>query len=246
MFKKINTKNLVFCVAIGAKVNDPNAWMKYAEDQVRGDRSQAQILMEIITPEWRRELEIQSDVDGKKMALSTINSPAKEKGIRTLRLDNSMWNYFPKLKRKVAVSSSMLLSSWMGSDFTNDDILKASSMYDDYTHLFAIQAQTKDGKYRVIVNKAKGDAAVMWPTIVSYMDEKDCLPRLYRYYDKDNKLHRTLTFSDIKTFEGHKLPTVWVMRPQDDKTKMTVIRYQDIKYSVKFSPTYFSHANLTK
>src|SRR5690606_21093213 len=102
--------------------------------QMRGDKSRSEMVMTIKTPNWTRTLEIESDVEGKNKALSTIKAPAKEKGIRTLRIEQNMWNYFPKLKRKVAVSSSMLLASWMGSDFTNDDILKASSMSDDYSH----------------------------------------------------------------------------------------------------------------
>src|SRR5690606_29953568 len=128
MLKKLLRKDFVLCVALGANVNNADEWLKYAEKQMRGDRSRANMVMTIQTPNWTRTLEIESDVEGKKQALSTIKSPAKERGIRTLRIENNMWNYFPKLKRKVAVSSSMLLASWMGSDFTNDDILKASSM----------------------------------------------------------------------------------------------------------------------
>src|SRR5690606_34644285 len=117
---------------------------------------------------WTRTLEIESDVEGKRQALSTIKSPPKEKGIRTLRIENNMWNYFPKLKRKVAVSSSMLLASWMGSDFTNDDILKASSMGEDYHHKFIADEKVGDETYKVIENEAKTTSKVMWPKIVTY------------------------------------------------------------------------------
>src|SRR5690606_35922872 len=120
----------------------------------------------------------------------------------TLRIDKNMWNYFPKLKRKVAVSSSMLLASWMGSDFTNDDVLKASSMSDDYDHKFGIDTK----EYKVIENHAKLNSKAMWPKIITYSSKEDCLPRKYEYYNKDNELKRVLTFSDIKVFDGHKFP----------------------------------------
>lgn len=245
MFKKFSAKNVVFCVALGANVNNADEWVKYADKEMRGDRSQAQISMEIKTPNWSRTLEIESDVEGKKLALSTILSPAKEKGIRTLRIDNNMWNYFPKLKRKVAVSSSMLLASWMGSDFTNDDVLKASSMSEDYDHSFTKGQSIGKEKYRVIVNTARTNSKVMWPKIETFSSEIDCLPRIHRYYDKEGKLRRTLTFSEIKTFEGHKVPTVWVMEPEDDKSKKTTIRYKDIKFKTSFKPNHFSQNNLT-
>ena len=114
MFKQFFRKDIVFCLALGANANNATEWSKFIDREMRGDRSHAEIMMTIETPNWSRTLEIESDVEGKKQALSTINSPPKEKGIRTLRIENNMWNYFPKLKRKVAVSSSMLLASWIG------------------------------------------------------------------------------------------------------------------------------------
>ena len=245
MFKQLFRKDIVFCIALGANANNAQEWSKFAEKQMRGDHSHAEISMTIQTPNWNRTLDIESDVEGKKLALSTITAPAKEKGIRTLRIENNMWNYFPKLKRKVAVSSSMLLASWMGSDFTNDDILKASSMADDYEHKF-LPNEKKDGtEYRVIENKAKSDAKVMWPKIVTYASKVDCLPRQYHYFDKNNELKRVLYLSDIKTFDDHKMPTTWVMQPQDDKSKKTTISYKNVKFKTSFKANHFTQKNLT-
>jgi hypothetical protein len=241
MLKKLINKNVVFCVALGANVNSADEWLKYADKEMRGDRSNSEMVMTITTPNWTRTLEIQSDSEGKKQALSTITAPAKEKGIRTLRIENNMWNYFPKLKRKVAVSSSMLLASWMGSDFTNDDVLKASSMSEDYDHKFL----PDDGDMKVIENTAKTTSKAMWPKIVTYSSKADCLPRIYRYYDKENTLRRTLTLSELKTFDGHKFLTHWVMRPESDKTKSTVIDYKNVKFSPTFKPGHFTQQNLT-
>jgi hypothetical protein len=245
MLNKIIRKDLFFCAALGINLNNADEWQKYSENQMRGDRSQAQMVMTIKTSNWERTLEIDSDVEGKKLALSTITSPAKEKGIRTLRIENNMWNYFPKLKRKVAVSSSMLLASWMGSDFTNDDILKASSMSEDYSHKFLPDQKIDGVQYKVIENKAKGDAKVMWPKIVTYASPTDCLPRQYRYYDKSDNLKRIMYFDKIKDFDGHKVPTHWEMQPQDDLNKKTVVEYKKINFSPKFKPNHFTQQNLT-
>lgn len=245
MFKKIFRKDLMLCMALGANVNNADEWLKYAEKQMRGDRSMSDMTMTIQTPNWTRTLEIESAVEGKSQALSTIQSPAKEKGIRTLRIENNMWNYFPKLKRKVAVSSSMLLASWMGSDFTNDDILKASSMAEDYSHTFGKDVTYKGEELKAIENKAKSNSKVMWPKIVTYSSKKDCLPRIYKYYDKEGKIKRTLTLSEIKTFDGHIVPTHWEMVPEDDKTKKTILDYKKMNFKVKFSPSQFSQQNLT-
>lgn len=240
MIKKLFRKDIIFCVALGANTGNPDNWMKFAEQQMRGDRSHGEMTMTIQTPNWTRTLDIESDVEGKDLALSTINAPAKEKGIRTLRIEKNMWNYFPKTKRKVAVSSSMLLASWMGSDFTNDDILKASSMNEDYVHQFG---KDEEG-YKVIENIAKGDSKVMWPKIVSYHSKQDCLPRAYKYFDKSGVLKRKLTFTEIKSFDGHLVPTHWEMAPEDDKSKKTTLTYKDIKFKVNFKSGHFAQQNL--
>lgn len=240
MFKK----NIVLCVALGANVNNADEWLKYADKEMRGDRSQSEMSMTIETPNWKRTLEIDSEVDGKKQALSTITSPAKEKGIRTLRIENNMWNYFPKLKRKVAVSSSMLLASWMGSDFTNDDILKASSMSGDYDHKFLEDKTIDEQTLRAIENTAKSNSKVMWPRIITYASKEDCLPRYNHYFDKQGTLKRTLAFSEIKIMDGHKVPTYWEMKPEDDKTKKTTVTYKSIKFNTNFKADHFTQKNL--
>lgn len=239
-------KNVLFCVALsGASLKDADAWLKYIDSQMRGDQSQAKITLAIKAETWERTLEIRADVKGEDKAITFIDSPAKEKGIGTLRLGNNMWNWFPKLKRKVTVSPSMLLASWMGSDFTNDDLLKASSMSKDYSHKFQADEKLGGESYRVIENVAKSDAKVMWPKIITLASTKDCLPRVHRYYDKKDNLIRVMTLSDIKDYDGHKVPRVWEMVPQDGKGKKTVLTYKNINFKVNFPDNHFSMQNLT-
>jgi outer membrane lipoprotein-sorting protein len=237
---------MFFCLALGSNVKNADEWLKYSDQQMRGDRSKSVIEMSISTPNWSRELMIDADIDGKDFALIEITSPAKEKGIRTLRLENNMWNYFPKLKRKVAVSSSMLLASWMGSDFTNDDILKASSMSEDYTHTFLKDEKIGGETYKVIENKVKAGAKSIWPKVITYASPKDCLPRIQKYYDKKGTLKREMTLSDVKKYDNHLVPSRWEMVPLDEKGKKTTITYQELKFDVKFPANHFTQQSLSK
>lgn len=236
---------IVFCAVLGVKAQDAHEWIKYTDSQLRGDSSESTITMMVQNPNYTRTLEIKSYVEGKGSALSEIISPAKEKGIRTLRQDNKMWNYFPKMKRKIAVSSSMLLSSWMGSDFTNDDILKASKMSEDYNHEFLEDKTINGESYKVIKNTAKENTKAMWPKILTMMSKKDCLPRYYEYYDKEDKLRRTLELKNLKTFGDNKFFTDWKMKPIDDN-KFTTLTYKDIKFNVKFPSDKFTQKTLTE
>ncbi len=118
-------------------------------------------------------------------------------------------------------------------------------MNDDYNHKLMLN-ETIDGEVlKTIDNTSKDNAKVMWPKIVTYASKKDCLPRVYRYFDKQGTLKRTLTFSEIKDFEGHKIPTIWVMKPTDDSSKMTQIIYKDVSFNVKFKENYFTQKTLT-
>lgn len=239
-------KEVLFCVAVsGAPIKTADQWLTYIDAQMRGDQSRAEITMAIKAETWERTLQIRADVEGEDKALVFIDSPAKEKGIGTLRLTNNMWNWFPKLKRKIIVSPSMLLSSWMGSDFTNDDLLKASSMSKDYHHEFATKETVSGEEYQVIVNTAKSDAKVMWPKIVTLASQKDCLPRFHRYYDKQGTLKRVMALQDIRDYDGHKLPRIWEMTPQDGKGKKTVMTYEKMDFKVKFPANHFSLQKLT-
>lgn len=233
---------LLFCVTItGATIKDVNKWSQYIDDQLRGDRSKAEITMAIKTENWERTLEIRADVEGDDKALVFIDAPAKEKGIGTLRLGNNMWNWFPKLKRKVTVSPSMLLASWMGSDFTNDDLLKASSFSKDYHHEFA----NKENGHQVIINTAKSDAKVMWPKIVTLASEKNCMPYQHRYYDKQGNLKRVMTLTEYKIFDGHNIARVTEMVPQDGSGKKTVMTYKSLNFKPSFPANHFTMQNLT-
>ena len=118
-------------------------------------------------------------------------------------------------------------------------------MAEDYQHSFLPNQKKNATEYRVIENKAKSTAKVMWPKIITYASMKDCLPREYHYFDKENKLKRVLTMDDVKTFDGHKLPTHWEMKPVDDNKKKTTIIYNKMKFKTSFKSDHFTHKNLT-
>lgn len=248
-FKKLTTIPF-YCAAVASvgpkALKDPNEWIKYGDNQMRGKSSEGKMVMNIETPQWKREMELLSKVQGRDKSIVFIQSPAKEKGIGTLRLEMKMWNYFPKLKRTVTISPSMLLSSWMGSDFSNDDLLKASSMIEDYNHKFLADDKIGNQKYKVIENTAKDNAKVTWPKILSYVSPNDCLPREQRYYDQGGKLMRTMKLSEVKTMGGHLIPTQLEMQNENTKDQKTILKYQDIKYDVDFNDSEFTMKNLTK
>lgn len=239
--------SVCFCAAI-IGIKDPTAQnhLDYIEKQMLGDAMKAKITMKITTPNWSRELKVNSNLKGKNKALVFIEKPARDRGVGTLKIDQNMWNYFPRLKRTVIVSPSMLLTSWMGSDFTNDDLLNTSSLANDYDHKKSDKIKIDGKEVIVIRNTLKKDAKAVWPLIISYLDQDNCLPYKYLYYNKENELMRVLSFKDIKTFNGHKFPSYWKMFPMNEKGKYTELIYENIEYDQKFPENYFSLRTLTR
>lgn len=239
-----------FCVAVTNlgpnAIKDPTAWIKYSDSQIRGNSSEAKLTMNVESAHWKRSMELSAKVEEKDKAIVFIENPPKEKGVGTLRLEMKMWNYFPKTKRTIAISPEMLLQSWMGSDFSNDDLLKASSIVDDYSHKFLKDETIEGVTYKVIENSQKDDAKVIWNKIIYYMNKKDCLPRFEKFYKKDNQLIRTLTLEDVKKMGGHLIPAKLTMRYEGEKEKFTTLIYNDVKYDVTFNKNEFTMQNLTK
>lgn len=243
--KKLFHSFLLCTTFTGVTLKTADQWLEFSEQQIQGKRSVGEYAMTIKTENWERNLEIESSIEGTDRSLIFIKSPAKEKGIGTLRIGNNLWNYFPKIKKKIIVSPSMLLSSWMGSDFTNDDLLKASSVFVDYHHDFLPDETINNEVYKVINNTAKSEAKVIWPQIISYSSFKDCLPRIQKYYDKKGNLKRTMTFSEVKKFGNHLVPSVIEIRPEDNSQKVTRLIYKKLNFDVTFKSDQFSEKKLT-
>lgn len=138
------------------------AVIRTGEETMRGDTAQAAMKMVIKKPGFTRTLEIRSWTKGRKKALVEILSPAKEEGISSLRVTNQMWNYLPKTDQVVRVPTSLMLQSWMGSDFTNDDLMESSSLVKDYTHPSLKMIKLKSQSLVVIECIPRPNAPVVW------------------------------------------------------------------------------------
>lgn len=200
--------------------------------------------MQVVTSHWSRTLSLEFWSKGKDKSLVRILAPLKEKGTATLRSGNEIWNYLPKVNRVVKLPSSMMSASWMGSHFTNDDLVKQSRFADDY-HFEITQQGMRDGLDIVeITCIPKPEAPVVWGKVEVVVRRSDYLPLVTRYYDEGLKLARTMTFSDVKTWSGRALPTVMTLTPEDKSGEKTQVSYDSITLDVSLDDSFFSLRNL--
>jgi outer membrane lipoprotein-sorting protein len=220
--------------------------IKKAEEKIRGNSSYAEFTIQIIRPNWTREMQAKVWSLGTKYSLILITAPAKEKGTVFLKRDKEIWNWVPSISRTIKLPPSMMSQSWMGSDFTNDDLVKESSMEKDYTHKL-VGDSVVDGRdcYKIELTP-KPDAAVVWGKIITFIDKKDFLQLRTEFYDEDGYLVNIMTGKDIKMLGGKLLPSKMEMIPVDKPGNKTVLIYQKLEFDIQISEDFFSVNNMKR
>lgn len=220
--------------------------IKKADERMRGTSSYAQLTMEIIRPEWKRTMSLKSWSKGSEYALVYVVSPAKDKGTVSLKIGNEMWNWLPSIERSIKVSPSMMMQSWMGSDFTNDDLIRQSSIVNDYTHTIVAEEKFQNIDCYKIELIPHADAPVVWGKIITWISKDQFNQLKAEYYDEDGALINVMTGYDLKNLDGRLLPTRWEMVPADEPGKKTVMVYNSIDFDVPLGEDFFSKQNMRR
>jgi outer membrane lipoprotein-sorting protein len=207
---------------------------------LRGNSSVGAMVMEIQSAHWKRTLETKVWSKGTEQALILIRKPAKESGTATLKSGDNIWNYLPKVERVIKIPTSMMMGSWMGSHFTNDDLVKESRMIRDYTIEVSFEGAREGTAVWEFTLMPLPDAPVVWGKIVLEVRQEDLMPTWQRYFDEDGKLVRTLTFSDYRETDGRLIPTKMTMRPVDEPDEYTLVAYRDLHFDVPLQDDFFS------
>ena len=239
------TAQLPVCAGSHATDIDVEAIVKRMDELYRSETSQTNMEMQIVTPHWKRTLALEVWTQGMDKTFILINSPKKEKGVATLRIGNEMWNYLPKTNKVMKVPPSMMMGSWMGSDFTNDDLVRESSMLDDYTyeHITPADAQP-DHLYIQLLPKE--DSPIVWGKLIIAIRVNDRIPVWQHFYDETGRLTRVMNFKEIKSFDGKTIPSVMEMIPQNKEGHKTVVRFVDAEFDKGIDEKVFTRRNLQK
>ena len=224
---------------------DIKAIVKGMDELYRSDTSETSMEMQIVTPHWERTLALEVWTKGMEKTFILITSPKKEKGVATLRIGNEMWNYLPKTNKVMKVPPSMMMGSWMGSDFTNDDLVKESSMLDDYTYELITPADALPN-HLYIQLLPKEDSPIVWGKLIVAIRVSDRIPIWQHFYDEAGRLTRVMNFKEIKSFDGKIIPSVMEMIPQNKEGHKTVVRFVTAEFDKKIDEKVFTRRNLQK
>ena len=248
MMKKIFVSIFAFTLYSMGSLHAQNATeiIKKADDKMRGTTSQGKMTMTVIRPGWSRTVSMKTWSKGSDFSLIFITAPAKEKGQAFLKRKTEMWNWVPTIQRMIKIPPSMMMQSWMGSDFTNDDLLKESSIVVDYTHKI-IGSETIAGLdcYKIELTP-KEDAPVVWGKIISWVSKKSFNTMKTEYYDEDGYLVNIETASNIKKMDDRVIPTRFEIVPVEKKGHKTVLEFTSFQFNKPINDNFFSQQNMKK
>lgn len=221
--------------------------VKKADEKVRGEKSsQSSMTMKIIRPTWTRSVSFKSWTKGTTFSLAVITAPAKDKGQSFLKRSGELWNWNPVIKRMIKLPPSLLSQGWMGSDFTNDDLLNESSIVVDFTHKLLGTENISEKECYKIELIPKENAPVVWGKILLWISKDSYLQLKGEYFDEDYILVKTELASNIKSLGGRSIPTYYELIPADKEGNKTALILDDVKFNLPISDEFFTQQNMKK
>ncbi len=213
---------------------------------LRGQSSHGVVSMEVVTEHWERNFVMELWSLGTEYSLVRITAPAKEVGTSTLKVEDNIWNYLPKVDRTIKIPASMMMGSWMGSHFTNDDLVKESRLIENYEIEISFDGVRDGTEVWELRLTPKPEAPVVWGSIEFQVRKSDHMPQWGRYYDENDAIVRVLTYSEFRSFDGRLVPTVMDMSPRNKPGERTTIRYQELEFDIDVNEAFFSLQRLKR
>ena len=236
---------LVMLVSSTTFARDPIEIIRQMENNMRGDASYTEMSMKVVRPRYTREISMRTWSLGDDYSLVYVTAPARDEGTAFLKRGNEIWNYQPNIDRTVKMPPSMMSQSWMGSDFTNDDLVNATSMVDDYTHNLVGDEEIDGHDCYLIEMLPKPDNPIVYEKVVQWVSKEHYLPIRTENYDERDQLVNTIHFRDIKTLGGRELPSIMEMVPENNGDQKTIITTYSADYDIDIREDFFSIENLT-
>lgn len=220
--------------------------VKKANDLRYGETSSGSMNMTLIRPSWKRTLSLKMWTKGTDYSMVIITAPAKEKGQVFMKRKTEMWNWIPKISRMIKLPPSTMSQGWMGSDYTNDDMMNEGSIVNKFNHKILRSEKFENMDCYVIESTPKDDDAVVWGKKMMWISKADFFTLKTESYDEDMYLVKTQISSDIKQMGGKRLPSKFEIIPADNPGYKTVVVLKNIIFNEAISESFFSQQNMKR
>jgi outer membrane lipoprotein-sorting protein len=237
---------LIALITTFLPAQDAKEIVQKSDQLMRSNSSYSELIMKIVKPDWSRTVSMKAWALEPDYALMYITAPARDKGSVTLKRKNEVWNWLPSAQRVIKIPPSMMLQSWMGSDFTNDDLVRQSSIVDDYEHKIAGEEKVDGYDCYKIEMTPKPEAGVVWEKILVWISKDKYLQVKTEYYDEDGFLVKTFKGSKEEKMGGRDILTYWEMIPEDKPGNKTILEYEKIEFNYNVDASFFSEQNMKR
>lgn len=245
--KKFFLTTCLFTIIAGsATAQTAEEIVREAYKKMEGERSHAEITMQIVRPSWERSVTMKSWSLGEDYSLILITAPARDEGTSFLMRNNEIWNWLPDVNRTIKMPPSMMSQSWMGSDFSNNDLVRESSIVTDYSYTLLGDMTVNGYDCYKIEMTPKPDAPIVWARVLGYISKEEYLQLRAEYFDEDGEMVRVMTGSDVKELGDRLLPTKMEMIPLEDEGNKTIIIYENLEFDIDLSERFFSIQNMKR
>ena len=246
LFKWMFMMVIPFFLASGIQAQTAAEIIKKMEDKFQGSTAEMEMTITIQRPTWSREMAMKSWSKGDDYSLVMITSPVKDKGTVFLKRGKEVWNWVPAIERTIKLPPSMMSQSWMGTDFTNDDLVQQSSMIKDFTSTIEKDTVVEGRQCWKIKMIPKEDAAVVWGKINLFVDKQEHMQMRTEFYDEDEYIVNIMQGYDVKNIGGKILPTRMEMIPVEKPGNKTIMEYKSMTWDKPISDSFFTTQNMQK
>lgn len=234
-------------LALPSYGQDATEIVRKAYEKMQGESSKAEMTMQIIRPSWERSISMTAWSKGQEYSLILITAPARDEGSAYLKRENEIWNWLPDINRTIKMPPSMMSQSWLGSDFSNNDLVREASIVVDYTHALLGDSTLSGYDSHKIELTPKPDAPVVWGKVIMFITKDEYLHLRSEFYDEDGEMVRLMEGSDVKKMGNRLIPTRMEMVPLDKKGgHKTVMIYEEMEFNIDISQRFFSIQNMKR
>lgn len=244
---RLVTTAMILFLALGAIGQDAKEIIRKAEEKMRGKESAyMEMTIDVIRPKWTRSMALKSWSRGNDYSLMVLTDPAKDAGTAFLKREKEVWNWMPSIERSIKMPPSMMMQSWMGTDLSNDDLVRESSSVRDYTHQLAGDS-TIDGRlcWKIVLTP-KPEAPVVWGKMVAFVDKENYVQLKAEQYDEDGYLVNEMIGSDVREMDGVTMATKLELIPVEKKGQKTIMQINAIKFNEAYDDAFFTVQNMKK
>lgn len=237
---------LLMATTLQASDPDPAEILDRMEQVMRGNSNEAEMTMKIERPRYEREVSMRSWQYDREHSMIVITAPSRDEGTAYLMRGSDIWNYDPRIDRTTRMPSSMMAQSWMGSDFTNDDLVRDSDIVEDYEHELLRTEEYEGREAYVIEMIPKPDTPIVWGKVTMWVCTQSYIQLRLENYDQRNELANTMKLDQITRFGDREVPARITVIPADKDNERTILTYQHLEFDVDIDEGFFTRRNMQR